>query len=67
MLRNMNTKAYTQFTDNDGNEYGFESYADFSAWWFDIPHRRLKLAFSPETFKKLSYAATQSKEARVRK
>jgi len=62
----MKTKAYTQFTDNDGNEYGFESYADFSAWWFTIPFWRSKRAFSPETFRKLSYAATQSKEARTR-
>ena len=62
----MNNKAYKKFNDKHGNEYVFKSYADFSAWWFNVPYRRLKLALSPETFKKLSYAATQSKEARFR-
>jgi len=61
----MKTKAYTQFTDDYGNEYSFENYAEFAFWWFNIPFRRAKLAFSPETFKKLERAATQSKEARA--
>ena len=61
----MKTKVYTQFADDAGNEYSFESYDEFAAWWYEIPLRIAKLAFSPETFKKLDRAATQSKEARA--
>ena len=38
----MNNKAYKKFNDKHGNEYVFKSYADFSAWWFNVPYRRLK-------------------------
>jgi hypothetical protein len=61
----MKTKIYTYFTDDAGNEYSFESYDEFASWWFEMPWIIAKRAFSPETFKKLDRAATQSKEARA--
>jgi len=60
----MNNKAYKKFNDKHGNEYVFKSYADFSAWWFSVPYRRMVQSLDKSTFRKLDRAATQSKEAR---
>ena len=59
-----NTKAYNKLQDLNGYEYSFESYEDFSNWWFSVPYRRMVQSLDKSTFRKLDRAATQSKEAR---
>jgi len=60
----INHGTYGKFQDLNGNEYVFKSYADFSAWWFSVPYRRMVQSLDKSTFRKLDRAATQSKEAR---
>lgn len=59
-----NKKIYNNFTDVYGNTYSFETYAEFSMFWFNIK-RKTAIAYFPE-FKKLHNAAAFSKEARTK-
>jgi hypothetical protein len=59
-----NEKIYTSFTDKFGNAYGFETYAEFAAFWFNIAYRTAKATFP--MFAKLQKAAANSKEARAK-
>lgn len=61
----MKSKAYNNFSDKFGNEYSFDSYAEFAKFWFAIPYRR-QLEYFPKNRAKLQNAAANSKEARTR-
>ena len=58
-------KVYNQFSDKYGNQYNFDNYMDFAKFWFNQPYNRLR-AYFPDNFKKLQYAAANSKEARTK-
>jgi hypothetical protein len=59
------TKIYHSFHDIKGNHYSFKNYMDFAEFWFSLSHRNARMFFEQSIFKKLSYAASQSKEART--
>lgn len=55
---------YTQpFKDKYENEFIFDNYMDFAKWWFNLPYK-LRITF-PQ-YKKLQFAAANSKEAKTR-
>ena len=58
-------KIYHSFHDIKGNHYTFANYTDFSVFWFSLSRKNAQMFFDQSTFKKLSYAASQSKEART--
>jgi len=58
------TKVYNSFSDIHGNAYAFGDYMSFATWFFSVHRRTLVAYFTPETFKRLNYAATKSDEAR---
>lgn len=55
---------YATFADKHGQEYKFADYLSFAQWWFSKPYYFKFTLFEPQLFKKLNYAATQSREAR---
>jgi hypothetical protein len=57
-------KPYSNFSDKHGNNYQFESYSEFSKFWFNIPFRVAKSSFP--NFKSLQNCAYNSKEARTK-
>jgi hypothetical protein len=61
-----NMKTYNQFSDVNGNEYTFANYMDFATWFFGKSRKFLVTYFAPDVFKKLQYAAANSKEARTK-
>lgn len=58
-------KIYNKFTDKFKNEYTFDNYSDFAAFWFNLS-RKSAVSFFPENFKDLQKAAANSREARER-
>ena len=60
----MKAKAYTNFKDTNGNEYGFGDFMSFATFWFSVPYRVAVRRFDAATFKALNRAAVTSKEAR---
>jgi len=61
----MTTKVYNRFNDVYGNEYAFDNYLDFATFWFNLTRQVSKKHFDSTTWKKLQYAAANSKEART--
>jgi len=59
----MKAPIYTSFTDKQGNEYKFDNYMMFARWWFNLPY---KLQITFPQYKKLQFAAANSKEARTK-
>ena len=59
------TKIYHSFQDIKGNHYSFTNYMDFAEFWFSLSRQNAQKFFEKNTFKKLCYAASQSKEART--
>ena len=60
-----NNKVYNNFSDRFGNVYSFNNYMDFAKFWFSLK-RKTAIDFFGENFKKLQYAATNSKEAKTK-
>ena len=58
-------KVYNKFTDKFNNEYRFDTYLEFSKFWFNLS-RKTALSLFPDNFAKLQNAAANSKEARTR-
>lgn len=58
-------KAYTNFTDKNGNQYSFSNYVDFASFWFNLSRKAAKNYF-PKNFESLQKAASSSKEARAK-
>ena len=58
-------KVYHSFYDIKGNHYSFKDYMDFAEFWFSLSRQNAQRFFEKSTFKKLSHAASQSKEART--
>jgi hypothetical protein len=58
------TKIYNSFHDKNNNHYSFGNYQDFAAFWFSMSRRTAQIFFEESVFKKLHYAAAQSREAR---
>lgn len=57
-------KIYNNFTDKFNNEYKFETYREFSKFWFNLSTRTAKSYF-PNNYQKLQNYAVNSKEART--
>lgn len=57
-------KAYNSFSDKYGKQYGFDNYADFSIFWFNLSRNTAK-SFFPN-FAELQKCAANSKEARTK-
>ncbi len=58
-------KVYSKFNDKFGNQYGFKTYADFAAFWFNLSRKAAKLHF-PHNFNALQKCAATSGEARTK-
>lgn len=57
-------KVYNNFEDKFGNKHSFDTYEEFSKFWFGLPYQYAKASF-PD-FARLQRAAANSKEARTR-
>lgn len=58
-------KVYNQFADKFGNQYGFNNYADFAQFWFNIPYSA-QINYFPANREELQKAAANSNEARTK-
>jgi len=58
-----NAKIYNSFSDKFGNQYGFETYAEFAIFWFGIKFQTAKDTFP--NFWDLQRAAASSRAARA--
>jgi len=56
-------KIYHSFEDKYGTKFSFPNYMSFAKWWFNLPY---KLQITFPQYKKLQFAAANSKEAKTR-
>ena len=60
-----NSKIYNSFQDKFGNKYEFNTYLEFSSFWFNLS-RKVALSMFPNNFYELQKYAYNSKEARTK-
>ena len=56
-------KTYNKFQDRFGNEYSFNTYLEFTTFWFSLS-RKLALNYFPLNFKSLQKEAISNKKER---
>lgn len=61
----MTNKVYNSFTLQNGQQFNFDNYLDFSTWFFSVSRNALQQIAGNDLFNQLNKAANNSSEAKA--